>query len=146
MIGVIVVLMNRANITGKVHDSGARRKGKPDQPVVPTGAADNEFRDFLIIKTSRKNKIINPLRRTLAVGLKSKVSNCVFPAFSLKIQGRLNIRVPAAAREKKVLLDTGNRFDGAAEVAHKQDVAIDITEDIVNGDLFRLVKNAGEIL
>lgn len=75
----------------------------------------------------------------------SEVANRVFPPSALKIQGRLDVHVPAAAGEQKILLDGGNGFDAAAKVAHEQDVAIGVTENVARGELLRLVEDAGEV-
>ena len=146
VVGVIVVLVNGVNVTGKVHDGGAGGKRVPDQPVVPAGAADNEARSFLIIEPFREDEVVDPLRRTLAVGLESEVANRFFPAFALKVQGHAYIHVPAAASKKKIFLEAGNGFDGAAKVAHEQDVAIRVTKNVVSGEFLRLVEDAGEVL
>ena len=73
------------------------------------------------------------------------MANRGLPARALKIQGYLDIHVPAAAGEQKVFLDAGNGFDGAAEVAHEQDVAVRVAENVVGGHLLGLVKDAGEV-
>lgn len=93
-----------------------------------------------------KDKIVDPLGGTLAVGLKSEVANRIFPAFALEIQRQLNIHVPPAAGEQEVLLDRRNRFDGMPKVPHEQDVAIHVTKNIVSGELLGLVKDAGQII
>ena len=64
-----MVLMDRRNVSGKIDDRDVRSYRKPEQPGVPAGTADDEFGNLVMIEAPRKDKIVHPLRRPLAIRL-----------------------------------------------------------------------------
>jgi len=126
--------------------TGTDGESEPDEPVVPAGAADDEFRNFPVVETLEENEVVDPLWGPLPVGLNTEMANRVFPTCTMEIQGHLGVDAPAAPSEQKFFWELGDGFHGSAEVAHQQDVAIHIAENVVDGDLLSPVEDAGEIL
>lgn len=79
MIGIVVILMDRANVSGKVHDRNFRIYCKPEEPGVPAGTADDKLGNLMVIKAPGKDEIIHPLWRPSAIGLEGKPPNRLFP-------------------------------------------------------------------
>jgi len=101
MIAVIVILVHGTNDRGGVNQRRSGRTRVPEEPVVPTGAANHEFRNALAEKALAKGKIIYPLGRPLAVRAKSKIPDLGGPIGAVEIKGLANIHIPAASGHQK---------------------------------------------
>src|SRR5258706_143471 len=87
MVGIIMILVHCLDNCRDIHNAGAGMPRVPYQPVVPTRTADHERRRIFVIKTARKNKIVDPLRRTLVIRFTGQAPYRCFPVRGVKVHG-----------------------------------------------------------
>ncbi len=129
-----------------IHNAGAGMPRVPYQPVVPTRTADHERRRIFVIKTARKNKIVDPLRRTLAIRFTGQAPHRCFPIRGVKVHGRGDIGVPALPGHQKSAAECAHTLGRKTKIRKENDVAIDIAEAILMREILRGVENRGKIL
>src|SRR6202795_523478 len=69
MVRIIMVLVHSLDDSRGIHNTGAGVTCMPHQPVVPARTSNHKRRRILVVKSARKNEIVDPLRRALLIGL-----------------------------------------------------------------------------
>src|ERR1019366_8151537 len=146
MIGIIVVLVHGLDDGGGIHHARAGMSRVPDQPVVPAGTPDHEWRSILIVKSAREYKVINPLRRTLMVCFECLAPDRYFPVRGVKIHGRGDVGIPALPRHQGPPPQSEHALGRSAKIGEKNNVAVDVAEAAMVREVLRAIKNGRKIL
>src|SRR5208283_1046372 len=127
--------MHGADDCGGVNQRGSGRAGKPQEPVVPTGAANDEFRNAILEEALAKSKIVDPLSGPLAIRAKSEIPDLGGPVGAVEVQRLANIHIPAAAGHQERIELASDSRQGRAKIVEQQDVAVGIAEQVVAREL-----------
>lgn len=85
-------------------------------------------------QASRKNEVVDPIRRALPAGLHSEIADLLLPIRAFEFTGARNRRVPAAADHQEFVVRCQNTLQGGTEILQKNNVAIRITKNTMTRD------------
>jgi len=132
---VIVVLVNGEDDGSRVDDGNPRSEDFPYQPVIPVSTADGEGRQVRAIEAAREGEVVYPIRRTPLAGAGGEVAELGLPGGAVEGPGRTNIDVGALADHEEFLMGGRDGTEGAAEIIEEENVAIDVANGVVAGEL-----------
>src|ERR1051325_353322 len=145
MVAIVVILVNGTNRRRDVDQQGSRGARVPQEPIVPAGPSDDELRDALVEEAFAEDEIINPLGGAPAIGAQRQIADSRTPFGLSKIEGFMDINIPAAASHQKGRSLMCDGFDGSKEVVKQENVAIDMAEQIMARGLLGMVVDAREV-
>src|SRR5216683_138612 len=145
MIIVAVVLVDGDDLARNVNDIRAQLARLPDKPVIPPNASDDKRRN-LQVKTTPESKVIDGVRPAPDPASQCQLAKTIGGAGLLEMNGLRDVYIPAATDHEECLVGGLHALEGAAKLRQKNDVAIDVAEERVAGDLLRTGKHEIEPL
>src|ERR1700730_8398564 len=146
MMGVVVILVHRANGFRDINNRHTGGIGKPYHPVVPSCAANHQFWNLVVVKALLKNEIIDELNGSLAIRLFRKPPDFHPPAGKVEVQDMSEIYIPPPPSGQELLSGSAYKFNGAPKIFRQHDIAIGVTQQIMTGNFLRPVENTGHIV
>src|SRR5262249_48822850 len=101
----------------------------------------NDERGNLLIKTTRKEKVVDVVVKALDSFFFCEPNNSSLPVRFFKIHGFRDVRVPTASDHQMIGLPRGQSTMRFQKITSKNNVAIRITNRSVFRDLLRFSKN-----
>jgi len=144
VVAVIVVLVDGEDDGGGVHHGLAGGEDFPDEPVVPVGTADGEGREVRAIEAAGEGEVVDPIGGPGLTGASGEVAEFGLPGGALEGPGAMNIDVGALANHEEFLVGGGDGAEGAGEIVEEENVAIDVANGVVAGELLGLEEDGVE--
>src|ERR1700674_3482959 len=110
-----MILMNSDNAARSIDHGNARMERLPNEPVIPTNAADHKCRYLLIVQVSCKTEIINPPAISLVVCFARELANFISPSRAGEINWLHNLSVPPPAYHQKRVVRAIDNLDCIAK-------------------------------
>jgi hypothetical protein len=132
---VIVVLVDGEHDGRNVDNRFSRSEGLPDQPVIPASAADGEWGQIGPIETAGKGEVVDPIRGADLSVTGGEVAKFRLPRGAFVGPGIENIDISALADYEEFLVGGGDSAEGGTEIVKQDNVAIDVANDVVAGQL-----------
>ena len=120
---------------GGVYDGLGVGEDFPDEPVVPVGAADGEGGEVSAVKAAGEGEVVDPVGGTGLTGARGEGTEFGLPGGAIEGPGAMNIDVGAPADHEEFLVRAGDGAEGAGEIVKEENVAIDVADGVVAGEL-----------
>lgn len=139
---VVMELMDDGGEPGQIHDGKSVFAGVLDAPLIEPDAANGEWRDVAVGAASKDEKIYSGVAFELAFRF-SAGGEFFLPAFG-EIQRLADFQIGAAANGEEAREFLADFFDAGGELAGKNDVGVDVGNEVAGSVLLSTGQNAGK--
>lgn len=140
VVTVVVILMDGGNERSCVEDACAwSGPSFPHDPGIPIPSANHERREVMVEAARISEVVRKPNSHGPTCGSR-EIYNSFLPIGLLKVYRLGDICIPALADHEEWFSERGGFFYGLPKTSGKNDVAVDVTEDVVGSDSFGVAK------
>ena len=133
MIAVVMILVDGRDLARNIDNIGAEVARLPNEVVIPPDAPDDERRN-LGIEAAGEGEIVDRIGAAANSFLEGELAETISGTGPVEIDGLRDVHIPATADHEKSVVDGLHALEGAAELRQKDDVAIEVAEEIVARD------------